>query len=442
VGYPKRWEDQAQWKGGWELDRKGRLRLKAGGAGRKLARLFFNPELPTMDDYYEPWTYDYETLTSAPVQRHQPVARPESQLTGRPLELEWGPNWEDDLAGAPERAGADPNLRDGAEEQVRLEYERAFMFYLPRICEHCLNPSCVASCPSGAMYKREEDGIVLVDQDACRSWRMCVSGCPYKKVYFNWQSGKAEKCTLCYPRLESGQPTVCSETCVGRIRYLGVVLYDADRVEEAASTPDEKDLLAAQLSLFLDPDDPEVREAAARAGIADDWLAAARRSPVYTLAVEHGVALPLHPEYRTLPMVWYVPPLSPVMSMIEGEGSEASPDDVFPAIDELRIPVKYLANMLTAGNEEPVRLALKRLAAMRSHMRERMLGAEPDPQVAAAVGLSAEAVERMFRLLAIAKYDERYVVPKSHAELSGGAAELQGAAGIAGPRMTFTRRFV
>jgi nitrate reductase beta subunit len=52
---------------------------------------------------------------------------------------------------------------------------------------------------------------------------MCVSGCPYKKVYFNHKTGKAEKCTLCYPRIEVGLPTVCSETCVGRLRYLGMV---------------------------------------------------------------------------------------------------------------------------------------------------------------------------------------------------------------------------
>ena len=192
---PEALEDQERWKGGWEL-KGGKLRLKAGGRLRKLATLFFNPELPTLDDYYEPWTYDYETLTTAGPSKHQPVARPESQVTGRPLALEWGPNWEDDLAGAPERARLDPNLRDGVEEHVRLEYEKAFMFYLPRICEHCLNPSCVASCPSGAMYKRAEDGIVLVDQEQCRSWRMCVSGCPYKKVYFNWSTGKAEKCTF------------------------------------------------------------------------------------------------------------------------------------------------------------------------------------------------------------------------------------------------------
>ena len=446
IGYPKRWEDQEQWSGGWKLDRRGRLRLKAGGPLRKLANLFFNPNLPTLDDYYEPWTYDYETLTTAPAQKHQPVARPESQVTGKPLDLQWGPNWEDDLAGAPERAGSDPNLRGGAEEQVRLEYERAFMFYLPRICEHCLNPSCVASCPSGAMYKREEDGIVLVDQDACRGWRMCVSGCPYKKVYFNWETGKAEKCNLCYPRIETGLPTICSETCVGRIRYLGVVLYDADRVEEAASVPDERDLLAAQLSLFLDPHDEDVRRQARADGIAEDWLEAAGRSPIYALAVEQGVALPLHPEYRTLPMVWYVPPLSPVMSMIEGSGSRADPDDVFEAIAELRIPIQYLANLLTAGNEEPVRLALNRLAAMRRYMREKNLGAKPDRSIAAAVGLEPETIERMFRLLAIAKYDERYVIPQAHQEL-GPVPDLQSSCSVSdgaasGPEPTFTKRLV
>ena len=58
---------------------------------------------------------------------------------------------------------------------------------------------------------------------------------PYKKVYFNHKTGKAEKCTFCYPRIEAGIPTVCAETCVGRMRYIGIFLYDADRVTEAAS---------------------------------------------------------------------------------------------------------------------------------------------------------------------------------------------------------------
>ncbi len=75
-----------------------------------------------------------------------------------------------------------------------------------------------------------------------------------KKIYFNWKSGKSEKCIFCYPRIEAGQPTVCSETCVGRIRYLGVLLYDADAIERAASTENEKDLFyQRQLEVFLDP---------------------------------------------------------------------------------------------------------------------------------------------------------------------------------------------
>ena len=161
------------------------------------------------------------------------------------------------------------------------------MMYLPRLCEHCLNPTCVAACPSGAIYKREEDGIVLIDQDKCRGWRMCVSGCPYKKIYYNWSSGKSEKCTFCFPRIEAGLPTVCSETCVGRIRYLGVVLYDADRIQEAASAPDEGDLYEEQLKVFLDPFDPNVQAQARADGISDAWLEAAKRSPVW----KHGDGL-------------------------------------------------------------------------------------------------------------------------------------------------------
>ncbi|EUA73222.1 4Fe-4S dicluster domain protein [Mycobacterium xenopi 4042] len=105
------------------------------------------------------------------------------------MKIEWGVNWDDNLAGSTETMRDDPVLKK-VNDEVKLALEETFMFYLPRICEHCLNPSCVASCPSGAMYKRSEDGIVLVDQDRCRGWRMCVSGCPYKKVYFNHKTGK------------------------------------------------------------------------------------------------------------------------------------------------------------------------------------------------------------------------------------------------------------
>ena len=218
----------------------------AEAAGRRALQascstIFANPKLPSIEDYYEPWTYEYETCSPRPLGEHIPVARPKSLITGKPMKIKWSANWDDDLGGGPEHAASDPVL-EKISDQVKLEFEQTFMFYLPRICEHCLNPSCVASCPSGAMYKRAEDGIVLVDQDGCRGWRMCVTGCPYKKVYFNHKTGKAEKCTFCYPRVEVGLPTVCSETCVGRLRYIGLFLYDADAVLAAASVEDEQDL--------------------------------------------------------------------------------------------------------------------------------------------------------------------------------------------------------
>jgi nitrate reductase beta subunit len=429
-GYPVDYEDQARWKGGWDLDRKGRLKLRAGGPLKKLASIFYNPDLPELDDYYDPWTYDYDKLISSPASDQQPVARPKSQVTGDSLDLNWGPNWEDDLAGSAEHAVNDPNFRN-IQEEVKQGFEETFMVYLPRICEHCVNPSCVASCPSGAMYKREEDGIVLVDQEACRSWRFCVSGCPYKKVYFNWNTGKAEKCNFCFPRIEAGMPTVCSETCVGRLRHLGVVLIDTDRVEAAASVADEKDLLEAQLDLMLDPDDPEVREQALRDGIPADWLDAASNSPVYAMAKKWRIALPLHPEYRTLPMVWYVPPLSPIESvgseLIRDGGDE---ENIFAAIDQMRIPIDYLASILAAGDTGPVRLSLERLVAMRRYMRDVNLENEVRPTIATEAGMEPHELEEMFRMVAIADYDDRYVIPRRHGEVSPDAFTAQGSCGI------------
>lgn len=427
-GYPRKYENQDLWEGGWTLNRRGRLTLRAGGRVKKLLSIFANPLLPNIRDYYEPWTYDYDTLTKAPLGDDFPVAQPISLLSGKPMPIEWSANWDDDLGGTAATEAHDPileQMREQATEKVRLEYEKTFMFFLPRICEHCLNPSCVASCPSGAMYKRAEDGIVLVDQDQCRGWRMCVTGCPYKKVYFNHRTGKAEKCTFCYPRVEVGLPTVCSETCVGRLRYIGIVLYDLDRVGEVASTPDERDLYDAQRGLLLDPEDPAVIEGARAAGIPEDWMDAARRSPVYALIEKYRVALPLHPEFRTLPMVWYVPPLSPVVDVLSETGHDGEDlDNLFGAIDTLRIPIDYLAGLFSAGDPEPVTAVLHRLAAMRSYMRDLNLADEPDESTATAVGMTGEQVYEMYRLLAIAKYEERYVIPTAHAEQAHQLEEL------------------
>jgi nitrate reductase beta subunit len=422
IGYPKKWENQQIHRGGWHL-KHGTLELKAGGRLHKGLNIFHNPDLPTIDEYYEPWGYDYDRLISSPRRRHQPSIRPQSQLTGEHIRLKWGPNWEDDLAGLSETGSGDINFQ-GLEVSLYLQFQNVFMLYLPRLCEHCLNPACVASCPSGALYKRDEDGIVLVDQERCRGWRFCVSGCPYKKVYFNWKTGRAEKCIFCYPRTDAGLTTLCAHSCVGRIRYVGLLLYDADRIAAAAATPSPTEVYPEHLNILLDPLDGEVRKAATAQGISHNVIEAAVRSPVYKLISSWRLALPLHPEFRTLPMVWYIPPLSPIRS-------HADNDQETDLIDRLRIPVTYLANLLTAGDKRPVRLALRRLASIRSYMRSVRIDATADASPLEEVGLTTDDAEQIYRLLALARYEERFVLTTA-TKLQSGVFTDQGRCGFTG----------
>ena len=428
IGYPDDWEDQARWNGGWERKKNGKIQPKLGGKFGVLSKIFANPDLPEIDDYYEPFTFDYEHLQKAPKMKTAPTARPRSLITGERIEkINKGPNWEEILGGEFSKRSADYNF-DKVEKEIYGQFENTFMMYLPRLCEHCLNPACVAVCPSGAIYKREEDGVVLIDQNKCRGWRMCVSGCPYKKIYYNWSTGKSEKCTLCYPRLEAGQPTVCSETCVGRIRYLGVVLYDADRIEEAASVEKEVDLYQSHLDIFLDPHDPQVQAQARSDGVPEAWLDAAKKSPIWKMAMEWKIAFPIHPEYRTLPMVWYVQPLSPIQSM--AEAGAFGEKGAMPNVRDLRIPMQYLANLLTAGDEEPVAIALEKLIAMRAYMRSKHYEGEADESLPGKVGMTGGQIDEMYRLMAIANYEDRFVIPTTHREYAEDAYDLRGECGF------------
>ena len=415
TGYPTRWEDQEKYRGGWEKQGDD-VRLKLQGRLGALANIFFNPFLPTIDDYYEPWTYRYEDLFNAPEGEDQPTARPISLISGEPIDIEAGPNWDDDLSGSPVYAQNDPNLEDLSEEerQQLFEMERIVFFYLPRICNHCVNPTCVAACPAGAIYKRGEDGIVLISQTQCRAWRMCISGCPYKKVYYNWATGKSEKCILCFPRLESGQAPACFHSCVGRIRYLGVVLYDADRIEEAIKA-DDRDLVAAQRNLILDPHDPEVIAAARANGISEAMIEAAQKSPVYKFVKEWQLALPLHPEYRTLPMLFYIPPLLPVMAA-NGNGRDTYrlAKDFFSSLESARLPVRYMARLFAAGNEEEVIRVYKKLIAVRVYKRAQTVG-DIDPKevdkALAEANLTTEEAEAIYHLTSLPTFEERFVIP-------------------------------
>ncbi|HJM89648.1 MAG TPA: nitrate reductase subunit beta [Dehalococcoidia bacterium] len=431
TGFPTKWEDQEKYKGGFE--KKGdKVQLKLQGRLGALGNIFHNPNLPTIDDYYEPWTYKYEDLFDSPEGDDQPTARAVSLITGDYMEIESGPNWDDDLGGSPVYAANDPNLENltSSEREQLAEIERVVFFYLPRICNHCLNPGCVASCPSGAIYKRGEDGIVLINQDKCRAWRMCVSGCPYKKSYFNWGTGKSEKCILCYPRIESGQPPACFHSCVGRIRYMGILLYDADRIEEVANAKDE-DLVETQRSIILDPNDPAVIAAAKENGIADATIESAQRSPVYQFVKEWEIALPLHSEFRTVPMLFYVPPMLPVLATtttdghyeVSGlEGAGLAP--LMSRLENARVPLKYLASLFSAGNESLIEKVYKKLIAVRVHMRAQTVGDMPASEAVEGLegaGITAEEAEAIHRLTAVPTYSQRFVVPPMAREEAVGA---------------------
>ena len=439
TGYPGKWEDQDIYKGGWVKDGDG-IELKGAGKRKSLTNIFHNPNMPVIDDYYEPFTYKYLDLIESPAGDDQPTARPISMITGEPMDIKMGPNWDDDLSGTPDYARNDPNLKNLTAEQqeAMFEMERMAFFYLPRICNHCLNAACVASCPSGAIYKRGEDGIVLIDQSVCRGWRMCVTACPYKKTYYNWSTGKSEKCILCYPRIESGHAPACMHSCVGRIRYLGVMLYDADQIEAVASA-EESEIVQRQMDMLLDPFDPAVIAASEENGIADSTIHAAQNSPTYKFVKEWNLALPLHPEFRTLPMLFYVPPLLPVMaSVTDVDNTEQSkkmnekakywPDnwlydtstkEMFGTIDNQRFPIEYMASLFSAGETSWVSDRIKKLMAVRLHRRKVTVGDVDDSVVEAALsdtGLTPQTADDIYYLTSLAKFDDRFVIPAAHRE--------------------------
>ncbi len=155
-----------------------------------------------------------------------------------------------------------------------------WFFYLARICNHCTYPACLASCPRGSIYKRQEDGIVLVDQGRCRGYRECVQACPYKKMFFNPLTGTSEKCIACFPKNEQGLQPQCFVNCIGKIRLAGWI-----------STPDK----------------------------------ATADNPLDYLVHIKKVALPLFPQFGLEPNVYYIPPVHAPVSFLHqmfGPGAE------------------------------------------------------------------------------------------------------------------------
>jgi len=144
--------------------------------------------------------------------------------------------------------------------------------------------------------------------------------------------------------------------------------------------------------------------------------------------VQWKVALPLHPEYRTLPMVWYVPPLSPISAA--ANAGQLKANGAIPDVNQLRIPVKYLANLLTAGDTAPVVRALDRMLAMRAYQREKHVEGRINTAALQQVGMTQLEVEEMYRVMAIANYEDRFVIPSTHREYAENTFNVRGGCGF------------
>jgi len=248
-GYPRQWEDV----GG---------RTEKGEVKRG--------EIPDIDnDYGRAWKFNHKQTFFRSADANgksngkerggvKQWLKPEGEPT-------WGPNWDE----------------DHGEGQYPQDNH---YFYLPRLCNHCTHPACLDACPRKSISKREEDGIVLVDQDRCHGYRFCVEACPYKKVYFDPLRDVATKCIFCLPRVEEQVAPACARQCPGRLRFVGYL------------------------------DDPN--------------------GPIHKLVNKWKVAIPLHPEFDLGPNVFYVPPMSP--EKLDADGNPTNED---------RIPIAYLEKL-------------------------------------------------------------------------------------------------
>jgi ethylbenzene hydroxylase subunit beta/complex iron-sulfur molybdoenzyme family reductase subunit beta len=242
--------------------------------------------LPRKEEFGEAWEFNHEEV-------FYEGKGQKAHLKPKGEPPKWGPNWDEDQGGG--------------------EYPNSYYFYLPRICNHCTHPACLEACPRKAIYKREEDGIVLIDEDSCKGYRFCMEACPYKRIYFNFARDVAQKCIFCFPRLEKGVAPACARQCPGRLRFVGYL------------------------------DDPE--------------------GPIHKLVREWKVALPLHPELGTDPNVYYVPPLAPPRVDARGKVDPSRP----------RIPIEYLRGLFGPEVDGALQTLEKEMAKRRQGEKSELM---------------------------------------------------------------------
>lgn len=408
IGYLKEWENQDKWNGGWVCICVGKLVLCVGGCWCMLVKIFVNLDLLQIDDYYELFDFDYQNLYIVKNSQYQLIVCLCLLISGECMQkIEWGLNWEEIFGLEFSKCLCDYNF-DWVQKEIYGVFEKIFMMYLLCLCEYCLNLVCVLVCFLGVIYKCEEDGIVLIDQDKCRGWCMCVLVCLYKKIYYNWKSGKLEKCIFCYLCIEMGELIVCLEICVGCICYLGVMLYDVDCIVEVVLVVVEKDFYQVYLDIFLDLNDLVVIVVVCKEGILDSWLELVKQLLVYKLVIDWKLVLLLYLEYCMLLMVWYVLLLLLIQFVVEC-GCVGMSGELLDVV-LLCILMCYLVNLLMVGDEVLVVCVLEWLMVMCVWCWVKNVDGVEDIVVLEQIGLSIVQVEEMYCYLVIVNYEDCFVI--------------------------------
>ncbi|RSK23937.1 dimethylsulfoxide reductase subunit B [Bacillus sp. HMF5848] len=102
-------------------------------------------------------------------------------------------------------------------------YPKTWGYYLSLSCNHCAEPKCAQNCPTGAIYKRESDGLVVQDREKCIGCKTCIWSCPYEGPQYIEEERKVGKCDGCADLVDEGQNPVCVDSCPMRAIEFGEI---------------------------------------------------------------------------------------------------------------------------------------------------------------------------------------------------------------------------
>ena len=424
TGYPTRWEDQTKYRGGWVVDgkRQKRLRLRLQGKWGTLTNIFHNPYLPTLDDYFEPWTYDYQNLIDAPVATTSRRRARSRSLRASP----WTPSRRA-RTGTTTWAG-----RRSSRTTIRTSTAPP-----SRKCARSTRSTVPCLLPAAHLQPLPQSGLRCGVPAGCdlqaRRGRRCAgqpgamprlanvrSGCPYKKTYFNWSTGKAEKCILCYPRLETGSRRRASTLASAYPLYRPGPLRCGRHRRGGRGAA--KNRVQAQRNMIMDPFDPEVIAAAKANGIPDSKIDAAQKSPVYQFVNEWGLALPLHPEFDAADALLCAA-ARPVLAKVENGvyDNVATESRLGPLMSRssARASRSAIWRACCPAATRTSSATSTKLVAVRVYMRSKKVKDIPEDEVerALAEGTTTPAeVEAIYRLTSMPTFEERFVVPPMERE--------------------------